>query len=173
MIRFFNSRKSVSFFSIRKILFKRLFEIFEKNDVSTSVFNIVIRRTNRFYAVSKFEIFLFKRFNSIENAAWNDLNVSIVINVIKYVYFRDLIFMIITFANIIIDCLFFFDLIDDCDCDSFSILEFKIDVSWTFWFWSKFKISFIFKSIWKKDILSIIFALNLWFLFEIISKIKR
>ncbi len=88
------------------------------------------------------DFFWFERFKSIKNVAWNDFNVSIVINAIEYVYFRDLIFIIIAFASIIIDCLFFFDLVDDCDCDSSSILEFKID-----WFWTKFKISFIFKSI--------------------------
>jgi hypothetical protein len=54
--------------------------------------------------------------------------------------------MIIAFININIDYLFFFDLIDDYDCDSFSIFEFKIDVSWTFSLWSKFKISSIFKN---------------------------
>ncbi len=121
------------------------------------------------------DFFWFERFKSIENAAWNDLNVSIVINAIEYVCFRDLIFMIIASANIIIDCLLRFDLMNDCDCDSFSILEFKIDASWTSWFsiWFEFIISFIFKSIWKKNIVSIIFSLNFWSRSEIISKIKE
>ncbi len=92
------------------------------------------------------------------------------INAVEYVCFRDLIFMITTSFDIIIDCLFFFDLVDDCKCESFSILESKIDISW---FWSEFKISFIFKSIWRRNIASIIFSLNFWSLFEIISKIKR
>ncbi len=44
-------------FSIRKILSMQSSEISEKNDVSTSVFSIVIERANRLYAASKFEIF--------------------------------------------------------------------------------------------------------------------
>jgi hypothetical protein len=54
---FFSSMKKCLSFSIRKISFELLFEIAEKIDISTFVFNIVIRRTNRFYAASKFEIF--------------------------------------------------------------------------------------------------------------------
>ncbi len=53
----FQFTKKCLVFSIRKILSERSFEIFEKNDISTFVFNIVIRRTNRFYAASKFAIF--------------------------------------------------------------------------------------------------------------------
>ncbi len=75
------------------------------------------------------DFFWFKRFKSIENTAWNDFNISIVINAIKYVYFRNLIFMIIAFANINIDCLFFFDLIKNCHYDLFSIFKFTINVS--------------------------------------------
>jgi hypothetical protein len=44
-------------FSIRKILSVRSSKISEKNDISTSVFSIVIRRTNRLYAASKYSIF--------------------------------------------------------------------------------------------------------------------
>ncbi len=123
-----------------------------------------------------FDFFWFEHFKSIENAAWNDFNVLIVINAYKYVCFRNLIFMITAFTSIIIDCLFFFDLIDDYDCDSFSIFKCKIDVSWTSWFlnWFEFIISFIFKSFWRKSIVSKIFSLKfLWFLFEIISKVKK
>ncbi len=95
-------------------------------------FNIYLQyrySTNK-SSLCSFEIcdfFWFERFKSIENATWNDFNVLIVINAVEYVYFRDLIFIIIASASIIIDCLLFFDLIDDCDCDLFSILEFKID----------------------------------------------
>jgi hypothetical protein len=53
----FQFTKKCLVFSIRKILSERLSKIFEKNDVSSSVFNIVIRRVNRLYAASKFEIF--------------------------------------------------------------------------------------------------------------------
>jgi hypothetical protein len=138
VFRFFNSKNS--FWAI-------IWNFWEKR-----CFNICFQyrdSTNKSFLCS-FEIcdfFWFERFKSIENATWNDFNVSIVINAIEYVFFRNLIFIIIASASIIIDCLFFFDLIDDCDCDSFSILEFKFDASWTSWSWSEFKISFIFKSI--------------------------
>jgi hypothetical protein len=57
LIRFFHSWKDVFFFSIRKILSAQSSEILEKIDISTFVFNIVIQRANRLYAVSKFAIF--------------------------------------------------------------------------------------------------------------------
>jgi hypothetical protein len=117
------------------------------------------------------DFFWFERSKSIENAVWNDFNVSIVINAVEYVYFRNLIFIIIASANIIIDCLFFIDLIDDCEYDSFSILEFKFDVSWTSWFliWFEFIISFIFKHLKKKhriDSIFIEFLISFWDYFE-------
>ncbi len=152
----FHFTKKCLVFSIRKTLSERSSKIFEKINVLKFVFNIVIWRTNRFCATLKFEIFFDSNvLDRSKNAAWNDFNVSILINAIEYVYFRNLIFMIIASANIIIDCLFFLNLIDKCNRDSFSILKFKID-----WFWTKFKISFIFKSIWKRNIVSIIFSLN-------------
>jgi hypothetical protein len=138
MSRFFNSKN----------FFWAIIWIFWKNRCLNICFQYCDSTSKS--SLCSFEIcdfFWFERFKSIKNAAWNNFNVSIVINAIEYIYFRDLIFIIIASTNIIIDCLFFFDLIDDCNCDSFSILEFKFDASWTFWFWSEFKISFIFKSI--------------------------
>jgi hypothetical protein len=119
-------------------------------------------------SLCSFEIwrfFWFERSNSIENAAWNDLKFWIVINATEYVCFRDLIFMIIASADIIIDFFVRFDLMNECD--SFSILKFNIS------FWIEFKILSTFKSIWRKSFISIVFALNLWSRSEIISRIKR
>jgi hypothetical protein len=76
---------------------------------------------------------------------WNDFKVLIMINIIKYIYFQNLIFIIIVSVKIIINY-FFFNLIDDCEYNSFSIF--------------KFKILFIFKLILKKNIVLIIFTLN-------------
>ncbi len=55
-MRFFYSRKD-GFFSNSKNFFERSFKISEKIDISSFIFNIVIQRTNRFYATSKFAIF--------------------------------------------------------------------------------------------------------------------
>ncbi len=54
---FFQLTKKCFFLSIWKILSERSFEISEQIKISTFVFNIVIQRTNRFYAISKFAIF--------------------------------------------------------------------------------------------------------------------
>ncbi len=159
MSRFFNSKNS--FWAI-------IWNFWEKRCL---IICFQYRDSTSKSSLCSFEIknfFWFERSKSIENATWNDFNVSIVINAIEYVYFRNLIFMIIASADIIIDCLLFLNLIDDYDCESFSILELK-----TNWFWTKFKISSIFKSIWRESIVSIIFVLNSWSVFEIILKIKR
>ncbi len=50
-----------------------------------------------------FSFFWFERFKSIVNAAWNELNLKIMINAIAYKLFRDLIFITTTLINIIVE----------------------------------------------------------------------